>query len=892
MDGVYRLQVDMGADASALTAATRQGAKGFDEMAAAGERAATATREAGTQATTAAAAEAAAGKRVSADAAAEAAVRKAKADAMRTERDAMQRARAEANLLAQANKQLAMNMTDAVTSVAGGMPIWMVAIQQGGQIRDAYGGIGPAFSAISSMVTPATAAIGLAALGVGALALAYKQGSAEADAMARAMILTGNAAGTTRSQMRQLQQDIGLATGSPGAAADAVTAAVGSGAIAAQNLERVTSVAVQSQRLLGVAVTDTIAQFVELGRSPTAASAKLNETQHYLTLSVYEQIRALEKRGRIIEAADLAQSTYAEATKKRLDEVKAQQGLIERGWQNIGDMARKAWDAMLNVGRPQTLAQQIAQAEAEVENARRRGNEPARYNAATGRMMPGSSEQLAAAEQRLAALKLQAYQEGEVAAAEKAAADKTAETIKRRDQMEAEAAARISANVQAIKDALQAQQEAYAAAGQQLDAVHGMQLVSDREAYAAKRALVEANARAEQEAIQAEIAALRSRTLYGAEAIARDAQVKHLQAEATRAQAKAGADATAVNLAEAASLQQLARANADYWLGLQRASETRQRANNRDLAGRRLGDDARGVAGRMASIADDFNAQRQRLTDDYNNGRIEASTYQSRLAALRAYYNAALDQEQQYQDARTRLESDATVGFDRALAAYAEKSRNVAKQSEQAWTSAFQAMEDGIVQFAITGKLTFDGLVNSIVAGLIRIWVQKQLVGMFDALGSYFGGSSGVGNAGYGDYRAWGAGGFQHGGGVMSIDGPTFTRPMPLSTWDRAPRLHSGRLNSDEYAAILQRDESVLTPGQMRMLAPAGRSSAPAVNLDLKVINQTGTPVQATTRRGSDGGLEVLLTAVKAAVADDLASGQGDISSALQGRYGLRPALS
>lgn len=891
MDGVYRLQVDMGADASALTAATRQGAKGFDEMAAAGERAATATREAGTQATTAAAAEAAAGKRVSVDAAAEAAVRKAKADAMRTERDAMQKARTEANLLAQANRQLGMQMTDVVTSVASGMPIWMVAIQQGGQIKDAYGGIVPALRAMAGMVTPAAVAIGGLAAGVGALALAYRQGSAEADAMARSIIMTGNAAGTTLSQMRQVQQSVGGATGSPIASADAVTAGVGSGLIAAQNLERVTTVAVQSQRMLGIAVTDTVAQFAELGRSPTAASAKLNETQHYLTLSVYEQIRALEKRGQIMEAAALAQETYAEASKKRLEEVRQQLGLIEKSWQNIKDFAAKGWSAMMNIGRPKTVAEEAAELKAkiaEITQLRDGGNgqEP---RLGLFKMRQG---ELREAQLRLDQLQVQALAEGEAAAAEQAAADKTAKTIRQREQMEAEAAARVAANVQRIRDALQAQQDAYAAAGQQLDAQHSMQLVSERAFYESKRTLIAQGAEAQLLAIQQEIAALQSRKLYSAEAIARDAQVKHLEAEANRTRAKAATDTIAVNYAEAASLQQLARANADYWLTLQRSQETRQRANDRDLAGRRLGDDARGVAGRMASIADDFNAQRQRLTDDYNNGRIEASTYQSRLAALRAYYNAALDQEQQYQDARTRLESDATVGFDRALAAYAEKSRNVAKQSEQAWTSAFQAMEDGIVQFAITGKLTFDGLVSSIVAGLIRIWVQKQLVGMFDALGSYFGGSSGVGNAGYGDYRAWGAGGFQHGGGVMSIDGPTFTRPMPLSTWDRAPRLHSGRLNSDEYAAILQRDESVLTPGQMRMLAPAGRSSAPAVNLDLKVINQTGTPVQATTRRGGDGGLEVLLTAVKAAVADDLASGQGDISSALQGRYGLRPALS
>ncbi|MEM5618467.1 phage tail length tape measure family protein [Pseudomonas aeruginosa] len=33
-------------------------------------------------------------------------------------------------------------ITDVVTSLASGMPVWMVAIQQGGQITDSFGGVG------------------------------------------------------------------------------------------------------------------------------------------------------------------------------------------------------------------------------------------------------------------------------------------------------------------------------------------------------------------------------------------------------------------------------------------------------------------------------------------------------------------------------------------------------------------------------------------------------------------------------------------------------------------------------------------------------------------------------------------------------------------------------
>ncbi|MDF5922598.1 phage tail length tape measure family protein [Pseudomonas aeruginosa] len=42
----------------------------------------------------------------------------------------------------QAMRQLPAQITDVVTSLASGMPVWMVAIQQGGQITDSFGGVG------------------------------------------------------------------------------------------------------------------------------------------------------------------------------------------------------------------------------------------------------------------------------------------------------------------------------------------------------------------------------------------------------------------------------------------------------------------------------------------------------------------------------------------------------------------------------------------------------------------------------------------------------------------------------------------------------------------------------------------------------------------------------
>ncbi|AKJ74007.1 tail length tape measure protein [Salmonella phage 36] len=56
----------------------------------------------------------------------------------------------------QAMAQLPAQITDVVTSLASGMPVWLVAIQQGGQIKDSFGGVGNTFKALLSFLNPVT----------------------------------------------------------------------------------------------------------------------------------------------------------------------------------------------------------------------------------------------------------------------------------------------------------------------------------------------------------------------------------------------------------------------------------------------------------------------------------------------------------------------------------------------------------------------------------------------------------------------------------------------------------------------------------------------------------------------------------------------------------------
>ncbi|MGO4479961.1 phage tail length tape measure family protein, partial [Massilia sp. 2TAF26] len=94
--------------------------------------------------------------------------------------------------------------TDIITSLQGGQNPLTVILQQGGQLRDMFGSAGAAARALGGYVVGLINPFTLAAAAAAALAVAYHEGSKEADAYAKALILTGNAAGSTADQLSEM----------------------------------------------------------------------------------------------------------------------------------------------------------------------------------------------------------------------------------------------------------------------------------------------------------------------------------------------------------------------------------------------------------------------------------------------------------------------------------------------------------------------------------------------------------------------------------------------------------------------------------------------------------------------------------------------------------------
>ncbi|HAT3923031.1 TPA: phage tail protein [Citrobacter amalonaticus] len=270
-----------------------------------------------------------------------------------------------------AMRMIPAQMTDIVVGLSTGQSPFMVLMQQGGQLKDMFGGIGPAIKGVGSYVMGLINPFTLAAAAVGVLGVAYYKGTQEQDEFNKSLILTGNQVGKTSGQLADIAARAGVAANSTtGKAASTLNLLVESGKVAGDSLERVTTAVVKTSEATGIATDKLVDDFNSIAADPVAAITKLNDQYHFLTLATYNQIKALQDEGNQQEAARVASEAYSSSLIQRSNQIKENLGTLERAWNSLGEMAGKAWNAMLNVGRESSVEQKIQQTQDMLDRAR------------------------------------------------------------------------------------------------------------------------------------------------------------------------------------------------------------------------------------------------------------------------------------------------------------------------------------------------------------------------------------------------------------------------------------------------------------------------------------------------------------------------------------------
>ncbi|HCI6725309.1 TPA: phage tail length tape measure family protein [Klebsiella pneumoniae] len=260
-----------------------------------------------------------------------------------------------------AMRMIPAQMTDIIVGLSTGQSPFMVLMQQGGQLKDMFGGIGPAIKGVSTYVMGLVNPFTLAAAAVGFLGLAYYKGTQEQDEFYKSLVLTGNLVGKTSGQLADMAARVSVAANSTtGAAASTLNQLVSSGKVAGDSLERVTTAIVKTSEATGIATDKLVGDFNDIAADPVAAITKLNDQYHFLTLATYNQIKALQDEGNQQDAARVATDAYANAMQQRANDIHQNLGLLESAWDSLGKTAKGAWDAMLNIGREQTLTDKLS----------------------------------------------------------------------------------------------------------------------------------------------------------------------------------------------------------------------------------------------------------------------------------------------------------------------------------------------------------------------------------------------------------------------------------------------------------------------------------------------------------------------------------------------------
>ncbi|HCH7897832.1 TPA: phage tail length tape measure family protein [Raoultella ornithinolytica] len=295
-----------------------------------------------------------------------------------------------------AMRLLPAQLNDIAVGLAGGMPLFTIFMQQGSQIADSFGGWGNLFEIIkeqllgagdaadessdslsdnanslsenaenakklTGFLNPMTIGIGALVAVVGTLTYAWYKGSQEQQEFNKSLVLTGNVVGKTTGQLADMAKAVADSTGNPTAVAtQALNRVVSGGKIAADSMQSVTEAVVAMNDATDESIDSMVADFEKIAQNPVVAIGELNDKYHFLTLATYNQIKALQDEGNQQEAARLATETYAATMKQRADEIAESLGTLQSAWKWLGDEAKGAWDAMLNIGREQTLDDKLA----------------------------------------------------------------------------------------------------------------------------------------------------------------------------------------------------------------------------------------------------------------------------------------------------------------------------------------------------------------------------------------------------------------------------------------------------------------------------------------------------------------------------------------------------
>ncbi|EFL9153834.1 phage tail tape measure protein [Escherichia coli] len=268
-----------------------------------------------------------------------------------------------------AMRMLPMQFTDVATQLAGGQNPWLILLQQGGQVKDSFGGMIPMFRGLAGAISLPMVGVTSLAVATGALAYAWYQGDSTLSAFNKTLVLSGNQSGLTAERMLTLSragQAAGLTFNQAG---ESLAALVSAGVRGGEQFDAINQSVARFASASGVEVDKVAEAFGKLTTDPTSGLMAMarqfrNVTAEQIAYVVQLQ-RSGDEAGALQAANDIATKGFDEQTRR----LKENMGTLETWADKTGKAFKSMWDAILDIGRPESSADMLASAQKAFDEA-------------------------------------------------------------------------------------------------------------------------------------------------------------------------------------------------------------------------------------------------------------------------------------------------------------------------------------------------------------------------------------------------------------------------------------------------------------------------------------------------------------------------------------------
>lgn len=837
--------------------------------------------------------------------------------------DDFKKAGLSAKQLAAATRGLPAQFTDIAVSLQGGQRPMTVLFQQGGQLKDMFGGIGPAAKAmggyISGLVNPFT----IAAAAIGGFGYALYSASKDAGEYQKALILTRNYAGTTAKDLEGLTQTLGAQGGSVGIAREAIQKLAADGQMSFEQIGSVAQSVTLANQATGQSVDELLKQYQRLADEPVKGLIELDQHFHFLNQSQLEHIRNLEETGRHQEAATEAQKLWGKASDEANKNVLANLDSVNKALLGIKALWESVWGgiksgsadlittASVRAGHG-TLQETIDVLERDMKP----GHLANSGNAKDAHMLllnmyraeKKAVEDLGKIQGQNAKSESDRVQAGNKLHEERTKylskeVQKSDELKRARELFEGAGGKNASDAVQddyrvavaGIKDRFKEKGHKPRKPHEYHDDSGTRMLLSLKQQDAAMRVQLSTSekltaAENEREKFAAQIAEIK-----GKRQLTADQKSLLIHEKAIRHQLDLNVETSRMVKDHEAAVKLQERLN-QLKDTMTAAGNNQQQQYDDQLSGVGLGDRARQQIKEQEAIRREFDRYREQLDKTTPSSMRDSDDYRSATADINQQMQLRLQAQQKFYADEAALRGDWTNGVSQSWHSYLEQAADVAASTRSVFDAAFKGMENSLATFVKTGKLSFEDLTSSIIDGLVHIATQQAVLGLASMFGGSFAGSSA---ASTGTVRLNGALGLQaHAdGGFISGPGTATSDSIPAMLSDGEFVVNAGavaqpgvrdmleRVNARRYASGgYVASSGYASPRSTGSFPSQSQSLTPQCSITVHVTAQQGVSDQDAQRQGEQVGQAIMKKLARQTIIEETNRTNGVIYDAVRRR--------